>query len=161
MPETLTLVISGYQFTLLAPYEQGQPLGAAEAALLNKEWAQAIRISFAPRVADALAVHDEKLPSAEVQILQDLLRAHAAAFAFKALASPRSTDALTRQKHAIARRVLDMKLNSEGMTREAWGEHKYESALSRLMNHHEIIRQATEQLASTRDAADILAGMAP
>lgn len=159
MAETLTLVINGYQFALRAPYEQGQVLGLAEAGVLNHEWARAVRSSFAAQVQNALAANEEKLSLAQVETLQSMLEDFATQFAFKALASPRNTDALTRQKHAIARRVLDIRLNASGVTKEQWGEHKYEAALARLMNNHEVIAQAEANLASTRDAADMLAGM--
>jgi hypothetical protein len=159
MPETLTLLINGYQFLLRAPYEAGQPLGHAEAGVLNREWSQAVRTSFASQVSNALAEHDEKLSISQVADLQRELEAFASQFAFKALASPRNTDALTRQKHAIARRVLDIRLNAGGISREQYGEHKYEAALARLMNSHEVIAQAQANLDASRDAADLLAGI--
>lgn len=159
MPETLTLVINGYQFALAAPYTFGKPLGEAEASLLNREWAQAVRSSFAAQVQNALAANEEKLTLSQVETLQSALSDFASQFSFKAVASPRNTDALTRQKHTIAKRVLEIRLNAQGLTKDAWGEHKYEAALARLMNNHEVIAQAEANLASTRDAADMLAGM--
>lgn len=160
MPETLTLIINGYQFELRTPYEPDMPIGQAEAGILNREWAQAIRTAYQPLVTTTIAHSDGKLTSGQVAQLQAELSDFASQFAFKALASPRSTDALTRQKHAIAKRVLDMRLNIQGATKVTWGEHKYEAALARLMNNHEIIRQAEQQLADARGAADMLAGMA-
>ncbi len=159
MPETLTLVINGYQFLLRAPYEAGQPLGQAETGILNREWSQAVRTSFAGQVSNALAEHDEKLSIPQVADLQRKLESFASLFAFKALASPRNTDALTRQKHAIARRVLDIRLNASGLSREQYGEHKYEAAIAKLMNSHEVIAQAEANLVASREAADLLAGM--
>ena len=159
MPETLTLVMSGYQFTLATPYEQGRPMGQAEASILNREWAQGLRTAFQPLVASTIAHSDGKLTLSQVETLQSELADFATQFAFKALASPRSVDALTKQKHEIARRVMDIRLNANGVSKEQYGEHKYEAAIARLMNSHEVIAQAQANLAASRDAADLLAGM--
>jgi len=110
-------------------------------------------------VSSTIAHSDGKLTLGQVETLQAELADFASQFAFKALASPRTTDALTRQKHAIACRVLDIRLNSGGITKEQYGVHKYEAALARLMNSHEVIAQAQANLDATRDAADMLAGM--
>ena len=159
MPETLTIVINGYQFTLRAPYEPGKPLGQAEASILNREWVQAVRSAYQPSVTNTILEQQGKLSLPQVGKLQLLLEDFASQFAFKAIASPRSVDALTRQKHAIARQVLDIHLNSQDMTREQYGEHKYEAAIARLMNSHEVIAQAQAILDASREAADILAGI--
>ncbi len=157
-PEQITITISGYTFQLLAPYAAGQPLGLAEAGLLNREWAGAVRLGFAQRVQQALEDCSGTLSNGQLAALQISFQDYAEAFAFKAAPS-RTADPIVRQKHAIAKRILDIKLNSLGLTRATFGEHKYEAALARLMNNPQVIAQAQEQLASARSVADELAGM--
>lgn len=157
--EQVTLTIKGITFQLLAPYTPGQPLGVAEAGLLNKEWTQAVRLSFQSAVEAALEHSNEGLNHAQIASLQLELQHMADEFAFKALPQARNGDQLTRTKHAIARRIMDIRLNSDGVSREAYGVHRYESALARLMNNPEVIRQAQQQISATREAADQIAGM--
>lgn len=160
--EQVTLSIKGITFQLLAPYVPGQSLGVAEAGLLNKEWTQSVRLAFQPKVEAALVFDlGAGLTHAQVAALQLDLQHLADEFAFKALPQARNGDQLTRMKHAIARRIMDIRLNSDGLSRAAYGEHRYESALARLMNNPEVIRQAQQQIASTREAADEIAGMEP
>lgn len=163
LPEQVTLSIKGITFQLLAPYSPGQPLGVAEAGLLNKEWTQAVRLSFQQKVESILSERENfaGLSHAQIASLQLELQHFADEFAFKALPQARNGDQITRTKHAIARRIMDIRLNSDGMSREAYGAHRYESALARLMNNQEVIRQAQQQIAATREAADEIAGMEP
>lgn len=160
--EQVTLSIKGITFQLLAPYSPGQPLGVAEAGLLNKEWTQAVRLSFQSAVEMAIDHSDHAaggLSHAQIASLQLELQHLADEFAFKALPQARNGDQLTRTKHAIARRIMDIRLNSDGISRAAYGEHRYESALARLMNNPEVIRQAQQQISASREAADEIAGM--
>lgn len=160
LPEQVTLSIKGITFQLLAPYAPGQPLGVAEAGLLNKEWTQAVRLAFQPKIEAALAFDlGEGLTHAKIASLQLDLQHFADEFAFKALPQVRNGDQLTRTKHAIARRIMDIRLNADGISRAAYGEHRYESALARLMNNPEVIRQAQQQISASREAADQIAGM--
>lgn len=160
--EQVTLSIKGITFQLLAPYAPGQLLGVAEAGLLNKEWTQAVRLAFQQKVESVLSEREnfsEGLSHAEIASLQLEFQHFADGFAFKALPQARNGDQLTRTKHAIARRIMDIRLNSDGISRAAYGEHKYESAIARLMNNPAVITQAQQQIASTREAADQIAGM--
>ena len=157
-PEQLSITIQGYTFQLLAPYIPGQPLGVAEAGLLNREWSNAVRLGFAKRVQDALEDFGGVLSNGGLAALQISFQDYAEKYSFKAAPS-RTADPIVRQKHAIAKRILDIKLNALGLTRQTFGEHKYENALSRLMNNPQVIAQAQEQLASARSVADELAGM--
>jgi hypothetical protein len=160
LPEQVTISIKGITFQLLAPYSPGQPLGVAEAGLLNKEWTQSVRLAFQTRVEQELSTAAGfALSHAQIASLQLEFQHFADEFAFKALPQARNGDLLTRTKHAIARRIMDIRLNSDGISREAYGQHRYESALARLMNNPEVIRQAQQQIASTREAADEIAGM--
>lgn len=160
LPEQVTLSIKGITFQLIAPYSPGMPLGVAEAGLLNKEWTQNVRLVFQPKVEAALAFDlGEGLTHAQIASLQLDLQHFADEFAFKALPQARNGDQLTRTKHAIARRIMDIRLNSDGITRAAYGEHRYENALARLMNNPEVIRQAQQQISASREAADQIAGM--
>lgn len=155
----ITLVLSGYQFQLLTPYSVGQPLGVAEAGLLNREWSAAVRTGFLPRIKSSLEQNPGGLTHAQIAALQLDFQHYADEFSFKALSQTRNSDPLLRQVHSIAKRVLDIRLNSLGQTKKSYGEHKYESVLARIMNKPEIISQAEQQLAATREAADQLAGM--
>lgn len=162
--EQVTLSIKGITFQLIAPYAPGQPLGVAEAGLLNKEWTQSVRLTFQQRVEQALADEIEAggvvgLSHAQIASLQLELQHFADEFAFKAFPQSRNGDQLTRTKHAIARRIMDIRLNSDGISRSAYGDHRYESALARLMNNPEVIRQAQQQISASREAADQIAGM--
>lgn len=157
--EQITVTIRGYTFQLLAPYSPGQPLGLAEAGLLNKEWTSAVRIAFAPVVETSIDHSTNGLDHQQIAQLQLEFQHLADEFSFKALPQSRSADPLLRKKHDIARQVLDIRLNSAGQTRQTYGAIRYERALARLMNNPEIIRQAEQQLAATRDAADQLAGI--
>lgn len=159
LPEQVTLSIKGITFQLLAPYSPGIPMGVAEAGLLNKEWTQAVRLAFQGTVEMALDRSDDGLNHAQIASLQLELQHLADEFAFKALPQARNGDQLTRTKHAIARRIMDIRLNSDGMSRTAYGEHRYESAIARLMNNPEVIRQAQQQISASREAADQIAGM--
>lgn len=161
LPEQVTLSIKGITFQLLAPYSPGQPLGVAEAGLLNKEWTQAVRLAFQTKVENVLSERENfsGLNHAQIASLQLEFQHFADEFAFKALPQARKGDQLTRTKHAIARRIMDIRLNADGISRVAFGEHRYESALARLMNNPEVIRQAQQQIASTREVADQIAGM--
>lgn len=157
--EQITVTIRGYTFQLLAPYSPGQPLGLAEAGLLNKEWTSAVRIAFAGFVETAIDHSDTGLSHQQIAQLQIQFQHLADEFSFKALSQSRSADPLLRKKHDIAKQVLDIRLNSAGQTRQTYGAVKYEGALARLMNNPEIVKQAEQQLVATRDAADQLAGM--
>lgn len=161
LPEQVTLSIKGITFQLLAPYSPGQPLGVAEAGLLNKEWTQAVRLAFQQKVESILSERENFAGLSHVQIasLQLELQHFADEFTFKALPQARNGDQLTRTKHAIARRIMDIRLNSDGISRQAYGEHRYEGALARLMNNPEVIRQAQQQISASREAADQIAGM--
>lgn len=164
LSEQVTLSIKGITFQLLAPYAPGQPLGVAEAGLLNKEWTQAVRLAYQSKVEATLSATAANglgngLSHAQIASLQLELQHLADEFAFKALPQARNGDQLTRTKHAIARRIMDIRLNSDGISRQAYGEHRYESALARLMNNPEVIRQAQQQISATREAADEIAGM--
>jgi len=157
--EQITVTIRGYTFQLLAPYIQGQPLGLAEAGLLNKEWTSAVRIAFQAAVETAIDHSTNGLDHQQIAGLQLEFQHFADEFSFKALPQSRNSDPLLRKKHDIARQILDIRLNSAGATRQSFGESKYQAHLARLMNNPEIVRQAEQQLAATRDAADQLAGM--
>lgn len=157
--EQITVTIRGYTFQLLAPYAPGQPLGIAEAGLLNKEWTNAVRIAFQGIVEASIDHSDTGLSHQQIAQLQVQFQHLADEFSFKALPQSRNSDPLLRQKHSIAQRIMDIRLNSTGQTRATFGESRYQSALARLMNNPEVVRQAEEQLAATRDAADQLAGM--
>lgn len=158
--EQVTLSIKGITFQLIAPYTPGQPLGVAEAGLLNKEWTQSVRLTFQQRVEQELSkAAGFSLSHAQIASLQLELQHFADEFAFKAFQQSRNGDQLTRTKHAIARRIMDIRLNSDGISRAAYGEHRYESALARLMNNPEVIRQAQQQISASREAADQIAGM--
>lgn len=160
LPEQVTLSIKGITFQLLAPYAPGQPLGVAEAGLLNKEWTLCVRLAFQQKVEQELSkAAGFSLSHAQIASLQLEFQHFADSFAFKALPQARNGDQLTRTKHAIARRIMDIRLNADGISRVAYGEHRYENALARLMNNPEVIRQAQQQIASTREAADQIAGM--
>ena len=156
--EQITLVIQGYEFKLLAPYAPGQTIGQAEAGVLNREWTQAVRTAYQQRIINALATGDGKLSHQDIAKLQVEFQHFADEYSFKALPT-RSTDPLTRQKHRIAKQILDIRLNAAGATRQSYGESKYENALSRLMNAPEVIRQAEQALAAAREAADSIAGI--
>ncbi len=157
----ITLTIKGYTFQLLAPYEAGQPLGLAEASILNREWTAAVRTSFAAQMEIAIARAGGQLNHQEIAALQIDFQHHADEFAFKALSQSRTSDPLTRTKHDIAKRVLAIQLNTRGETKEQFGASRYELAVARLMNNPAIISQAEAQIAMTREAADTLAGMEP
>lgn len=161
LPEQITLTIKGYTFQLLAPYAPGQPLGLAEAGILNREWTQSIRLGYQETIEKAIAASGGTLDHVSLASLQLALQHYADEFAFKALSQSRNADPLLRQKHFIAKRILDIRLNATGASRQSYGEHKYEAALARLMNNPTVIKQAQEQLAASREAADILAGMEP
>ncbi len=160
--EQVTLSIKGITFQLLAPYAPGQPLGVAEAGLLNQEWTKSVRLAFQQKVESVLHEREnfaDGLSHAEIASLQLEFQHFADQFAFKALPQVRNGDQLTRTKHAIARRIMDIRLNSDGMSRTAYGEHKYESAIARLMNNPAVIEQAQQQISASREAADEIAGM--
>lgn len=158
--EQVTLSIKGITFQLLAPYTPGQPLGVAECGLLNKEWTQNVRLAFQQRVEQELSkAAGFGLSHAQIASLQLEFQHFADDFTFKALPQARNGDQLTRTKHAIARRIMEIRLNSDGISRAVYGEHRYESALARLMNNPEVIRQAQQQIAASREAADQIAGM--
>jgi len=158
-PEQITLTVKGYTFQLLAPYAPGQPLGLAEAGILNREWTQSIRLGYQETIERAIADAGGALDHQALAALQLAFQHYADEFAFRALPQSRNADPLLRQKHSIAKRILDIRLNATGATRQSYGEHKYEAALARLMNNPEVIRQAEQQLAANREAADMLAGM--
>lgn len=166
MPETIpplpteqvTVVIGGYSFQLVAPYYPGMPLGVAEAGILNREWTQSVRLGFQGRVTGTIDHSDGKLTHEQIAGLQLDFQHYADEFAFKALVQ-RNGDPLTKAKHGIAKKILDIRLNAAGATKETYGEHKYEAALARLMNNPEVIRQAEQQLAQSREVADELAGI--
>lgn len=159
MAEQITITISGYTFQLIAPYAPDQPLGVAEAGLLNSEWTARVRTGFQATVAAALEDGDGTLTHERLAALQLDFQHFADEFAFKALPQAKNGDVLTRQKHAIAKSILDIRLNAKGQTRASYGEHKYEAALARLMNNPEVVRRAQIDLAQSREAADTLAGM--
>lgn len=155
----ITVVVSGYQFQLLTPYAPGDPLGVAEAGLLNREWTSAVRTGFLPQVKTALEQNPGGLTHGQIANLQLNFQHYADEFSFKALSQTRNSDPLLRQIHSISKRVLDIRLNAKGLSRESYGTYRYESTLARIMNNPEIIKQAEAQLAGTREAADQLAGM--
>lgn len=157
--EQITLTIKGYTFQLLAPYAPGQPLGLAEAGILNREWTQSIRLGYQETIERAITDAGGALDHHTLMTLQLAFQHYADEFAFKALSQSRNADPLLRQKHSIAKRILDIRLNATGQSRQSFGEHKYEAALARLMNNPEVIRQAQAQLLANREAADMLAGM--
>lgn len=157
--EQITATIKGYTFQLLAPYSPGQPLGLAEAGLLNKEWTSAVRIGFQQVVEEALENSAKGLDHQQFLSLQLAFQHFAAQFAFKALPQSRNSDPLLRKKHDIAKQILDINLNAKGTTRQAFGESRYQATLARIMNNPEVVRQAEQQIAAIKDAANQLAGM--
>lgn len=157
--EQITVVIAGYTFQLIAPYAPGQVLGPAEAGILNQEWTNRVRIGFQERVKAMLEDKDGRLSHEELATIQLDFQHYADEFAFKALSQTRNADPLTKAKHSIAKKILDIRLNAAGATRQSYGEHKYEAALSRLMNNPEVIAQAEQQLAQARAAANELVGI--
>ncbi len=155
----VTMVIKGYTFKLEAPYSAGQPLGVAEASVLNREWTQSVRAGFQGQVELALRAPNSKLSPEELLALQSRFQRYAKSFAFKALSQTRNSDPLTLQKHSIAKKIIDIRLNSRGETRQSFGEHRYETLLAQLMNNPEVIAQAEAQLDANREAADQIAGI--
>src|SRR5882757_1793386 len=140
--ETISLVLKGYTFQLILPYIQGQVLGQAEAGVLNREWTQAVRTGFQTVVEAAIDTHAGKLSHEAIASLQVDFQHFADEFSFKALSQSRNADPLTRAKHSIAKQILDIRLNARGTSRQAFGESRYEATLARLMNNHEVVRQA-------------------
>jgi hypothetical protein len=157
--EQITLTIKGYTFQLLAPYAPGQPLGLAEAGILNREWTQSIRLGYQEIIEKAITNAGGQLDHQALAAVQLAFQHYADEFVFKALSQSRNADPLLRQKHSIAKRILDIRLNATGQSRQSFGEHKYEAALVRLMNNPTVVEQAQQQLLANREAADMLAGM--
>ena len=158
-PSQITVVVCGYQFSLLAPYSEGQPLGLAEAGVLNREWTQAVRTGFQEKIKSQVEAQGGQLDHQQIAAIQLDFQHFADEFSFKALSQTRNSDPLLRAKYSIAKKLLDIRLNANGLTRQTYGEHKYEAALARLMNNHEVVAQAQATLESTREAADQIAGI--
>lgn len=157
--EQITLVVKGYSFQLIVPYSAGQVLGVAEAGILNREWTHSVRKGFQGSIENAIEHSSGQLSHAQIAAIQLDFQHYADEFSFKALSQTQNSDPLTKQKHSVAKQILDIRLNAAGATRQSFGENKYQDRLARLMNNPEVIRQAEQQLAATREAADQLAGM--
>lgn len=157
--QQITIVVKGYQFQLLMPYAPGHQLTEAEAGILNREWTSAVRAGFVGQIEAAIEHSDAGLDHKQIQGLQFSFQHFADEFAFKALSQPRNADPLVRAAHTIAKKVMDIRLNANGISRSDYGDSKYEAAISRLMNRPEVIRQAQAQLDAARDSANELVGL--
>lgn len=160
--QQITIAIQGYQFQLVMPYAEGHVLTDIEAGVLNREWTNGVRTNFAEKIRDELVIAAEDGRSIDhhalAKLQSDLLH-YADGYSFKALIQKFNSDPIVREAHKIAKGLLDTKLNAEGKTRESIGEAKYEQTLSRIMNHPQVVLDATARVESTRNAANDLIGL--
>ncbi len=157
--QQITIVIQGFSFQLDCPYAAGHQLSDIEAGVLNREWTNGVRANFAERVKEAIASGNDAGPpmtQERLAALQQELLTYAEGYSFRALIQKYNSDPVVREAHKLAKSLLDTKLNAMGISRQQYGDARYEEALSKIMNYPDVVREATLRVDQTRLAANAM-----
>lgn len=154
--QQISITIQGYSFSLIAPYIDGQVINDIEAGVLNREWTNGVRANIADKIKEEIRSLGDSISNTDIQRLQLELQHYADDYSFKALIQNRNSDPIVREAYKIAKTALDTKLNAKGISKQQFGDAKYEQTISSLMNNPQVVAQATERVKLTRDTANAL-----
>lgn len=161
---TKTITIGGEQFTISAPYAEGQTISAAEARSLNQTRAENIGNNLRKLIKEAVEAGDRAKAEAAV--------AEADAnysFAMPGQSAPRIVDPVEKEAHKLAREFVAAKLSAIGLKlsgihpdyaslpeeeAKAKSKERFDVAIGKAAADESILALAKKNVAAKKKATD-------
>lgn len=156
---TKTIKIAGIEFTVSAPYGEGNTINGAEAAVLNQTRAENIGNNFRKQVAEAKD-DAEKMAKVQADIAAyDATYNFATARTRSGGSSPRLSP-LEAEAMRVAKAWLQKQLSTAGKTLKAYkeekgGEEGYKAKLAEIASNEAIIAIAKKNLAAASKTPEL------
>lgn len=119
MRETIT--IQGLEFSVHSPYQEGHPLTAEEASVLNQTFHENLRNNFAGYVKDARNEHGDDLPQNVLAELQKEFEDYAREYKFgtRRAGTRAPADPVEAEAFKMAKEAIRLKLKEKGRSAAA------------------------------------------
>lgn len=155
-----TITIYGEEFTVTAPYAEGQTITAAEAKALNQVRAENIANNFRSKVKEGQEAGSLDTVRAEMS-------AYDAAYVFT-LASVGGgrapVDPVEREAKKIADRLVTDAIKNKGMTKKEYlaqegGQDRFDQNVAKLMENEQVVAAAKKAVKDQAKQKEALSGI--
>lgn len=153
------IVIQGYDFTIPAPFAEGHPLTANEAAAMNQLYAENVRNNSASRIKAAVKAAEEagtefSLDTTMVGEGEDAVTLRASIedyaenyeFGARRTSTREPVDPVQREALRIAKDVASQQLASKGVKQKDLAEGVYDELLAKIVGMDKVQKLAAKRV---------------